>query len=283
MRSRKSGGIRKKEFRVIMKALINGITIGYDDSGSGPAVCLIHGFPLDRRMWGPQVITLASAGYRVITPDLRGFGESDAPDGPYAMDLFADDLAALFDHLGIGLAVVGGMSMGGYVLLNLLERHPERVTAACFIVTRSGADDEAGKKRRLSLAGEAMKSGPRVVADQFEKILFATKTAQERPELAAEVYGWMMEKDAAGVAGGLLAMRERKDYTALLAGFLLPALVIGAEEDQAVPAENARILAAGLPLSRLCIIPGAGHMANLEQPKAFNNCLLEFLRALPPW
>jgi 3-oxoadipate enol-lactonase len=264
-----------------MKALINGFSIGYDDSGTGPAVCLIHGFPLDRRMWRPQVIALASAGYRVITPDLRGFGESDAPDGPYAMDLFADDMAALLDHLRVERAVVGGMSMGGYVLLNLLERYPERVAAACFIVTRSGADDEAGKERRLGLASEVMKSGPLMVADQFEKILFATKTAKARPELVAEVYAWMMEKDARGVAGGLLAMRERKDYTDLLKGFHLPALVIGAEEDRAVPADNARTLAEGLPQSRLCIIPGAGHLANLEQPQLFNNCLLEFLKDLP--
>jgi pimeloyl-ACP methyl ester carboxylesterase len=263
-----------------MKAFINGINMAWDDNGSGPAVCLIHGFPLDRRMWVPQVMALASAGYRVITPDLRGFGESNPPDGPYAMDIFADDLAALLCHLGIGRAVVGGMSMGGYVLLNMLERHPERVAAACFIVTRSGADDEAGKERRLNLASEVMISGPGIVADQFEKILFATKTAKARPELVAEVYGWMMEKDARGVAGGLLAMRERKDYTVLLKGFHLPALVIGAEEDQAVPADNARILAAGLPQGRLFIIPGAGHLANLEQPKVFNNCLLEFLRGL---
>jgi pimeloyl-ACP methyl ester carboxylesterase len=265
-----------------MKALINGITIGYDDRGSGPAICLIHGFPLDRRMWGPQVIALASAGYRVITPDLRGFGESDVPHGPFSMDIFADDMVALIDHLDIGRAIVGGMSMGGYVLLNLLERYPARVAAACFIVSRSGVDDEAGKERRLSMAREVMKSGPRMVADQFEKILFVTKTAKARPELVAEVYGWMMEKDAAGVAGGLLAMRGRKDYTGLLNSFHLPTLVIGAEEDQAVPAENARTLAQGLPQSRLCIIPGAGHLANLEQPNAFNNCLIEFLRGLSP-
>ncbi len=135
----------------------------------------------------------------------------------------------------------------------------------------------------MCLAGEVMKSGPRVAAEQFEKILFATKTARERPELIAEVYGWMMEKDAAGVAGGLLAMRGRKDYTGHLEDFHLPALVIGAEEDRAVPVENARALAAGLPQSRLCIIPGAGHLVNLEQPEAFNRCLLDFLRSLPPW
>ena len=124
-----------------------------------------------------------------------------------------------------------------------------------------------------------MKAGPRMVADQFEKILFAAKTAQVKPALAAEVYGWMMEKDPAGLAGGLLAMAGRKDYTALLDRFRLPSLVIGAEEDQAVPVENSRTLALGLPQSRLRIIPGAGHMANLEQPEAFNACLIDFLRS----
>lgn len=266
-----------------MKAFINGINMAWDDVGSGPAVSLIHGFPLDRRMWRPQVAALASAGYRVITPDLRGFGDSDASEGPYTMDLFADDLVALLDHLHIGSTIVGGMSMGGYVLLNMLERYPELLAAASFIVTRSGADDEAGKNRRLTLADELMRSGPRFVADQFKKILFATRTATEKPEMVAEVYRWMMEKDAAGMAGGLLAMRGRKDYTDLLAGFQLPALVIGAEEDLAVPVENARTLAEGLPQSRLRIIAGAGHMVNLEQPEAFNNCLLEFLHSLQPW
>src|SRR5574340_545815 len=111
-----------------MQALINGINLAYDDSGTGIPVLLIHGFPLSRRMWHPQRMTLTAAGYRVITPDLRGFGESDAPDGPYSMELFADDLAALLDHLGIERTVVGGMSMGGYVLLNLLERYPERLS-----------------------------------------------------------------------------------------------------------------------------------------------------------
>ena len=91
-----------------MKDFINGITMAWEDSGAGPAVVLIHGFPLNRRMWHPQVAALTAAGYRVITPDLRGFGESDAPDGPYSMELFGDDVAALLDHLGIECAVVAG-------------------------------------------------------------------------------------------------------------------------------------------------------------------------------
>ena len=260
-----------------MNATINGITLAFDDAGSGPAVVLIHGFPLCRRMWRPQAALLAAAGFRVVTPDLRGFGESDAPEGPYSMGLFADDLVGLLDQLGIERAVVGGMSMGGYVLMNLLERHPERVSAACFLLTRSNADDEAGKARRLALAREVLSAGPRAVAEAFVPLLFAPATLRERPELVAEVRGWMEATDPQGLAGGLLAMRERKEYTPLLDRFRLPALVIGATEDRAVPPEVAAMLQQGLPDSTLCMIPGGGHLANLEKPEAFNRCLLEFL------
>jgi len=263
-----------------MRAVINGITMAYDDNGGGPVLLLIHGFPLCRRMWHPQIKALVSAGFRVITPDLRGFGESDTPDGPYSMDLFADDMVALLDHLGIEAAVVGGMSMGGYILFSLLERYRARVKGACFITTRANADDEAGKERRLALARDVLKFGPQMAAEAFVQLLFAEESLVERPKLVGEVYGWMTANDSRGIAGGLLAMRERKDYTSLLTGFTLPALAIGAEGDKAAPPDNARTIAAGIPGCRLAIIPYAGHMANIENPGAFNTALIDFLRSL---
>jgi 3-oxoadipate enol-lactonase len=263
-----------------MKGIINGITMTWDDCGSGPVICLIHGFPLNRRMWRPQIAALVASGYRVITPDLRGFGDSDTPNAPYSMDLFADDLAALVDHLGIGRAVFGGMSMGGYVLLNILERYPEKVAAACFIVTRSGADDEAGRERRRKMAMDVVETGSHLVADIFATILFAEGTAKTKPELCLDVYGLMEGNEARGLAGALLAMAGRKDYTALLGSFRLPCLVIGAEQDRAVTWEQIQVLAAALPQHKLCMVPEAGHLVNLEQPDAFNNYLLEFLGGL---
>jgi pimeloyl-ACP methyl ester carboxylesterase len=263
-----------------MQAFINGINVAYDDQGSGPAVLLIHGFPLCRKMWRPQFNTIPKAGFRLIAPDLRGFGESDVPNGPYSIDLFADDIVELLDHLELDRAVVGGMSMGGYVLFNLLDRYPERLSGACFITTRAHADDEAGKARRLQLAQEVMKFGPQSIADSFEQILFAEESLKERPKLLGEVYRWMIGTDSRGLAGGLIAMRERKDYTPLLGNFTLPALAIGAEDDKAAPPDVVREIAAGIPGCQLCIIPHAGHMANLENPGAFNDCLLEFLRLI---
>jgi pimeloyl-ACP methyl ester carboxylesterase len=263
-----------------MKTGINDIEIGYDDCGRGAPVVLLHGFPLCRRMWGPQVEALAAAGCRVIVPDLRGFGESGAGEVSPSMELYAGDVVGLLDRLGIERAVVGGMSMGGYVLLELLVRHPQRVAAAMFLLTRAAADDEAGKARRTALAAEVEAGRPEVVTGAFEGVLFAEGAAERRPELVAAVAGWMRAADPRGLAGALRAMRDRRDYVALLPSFALPALVVGAEADRAVPPEHARVLAAGLPDAELHLIPGAGHMANLEAPDEFNRCLLAFLEKL---
>lgn len=264
----------------MQKSLINGIGLAYEDTGSGPAVIMLHGFPLCRQMWRPQIKALTGAGYRLILPDLRGFGDSDAPDGPYSMDLFADDIVELMNELGIERAVVGGMSMGGYVLLNLVERHRSRLSGACFIMTRAAADDEEGKARRLELAREVGVFGPQVVARAFAPVLFAEQSLSERPKLLEEVHRWMAATDSRGLAGGLLAMRERPDYRQRLSSFSIPALAIGALEDRAAPVEHSRAIASGIPGCGLCLIPEAGHMANLEHPGAFNDCLLDFLRAL---
>lgn len=261
--------------------MINGIMMAYDDVGSGPPVLLIHGFPLCRRMWQPQISPLAAAGFRVIAPDLRGFGESDAPDGPYSIELFVDDILELLDHLEIDSAVIGGMSMGGYILLRLLLQAPERVRAAMFITTRSTADDEAGKARRLALAKDVMRFGPQVITDAFTQVLFAPGTPDEKPELAGEAYAWMTGTSSRGLAGGLLAMRERPDFTPLLPTIHQPALVVSAAQDQAAPPATAETFRQGLPNCTARLIPRGGHLVNLEEPELFNSVLLEFLATLP--
>ncbi len=252
-------------------------TLAYDDNGSGQPLLLIHGFPLNRTMWRPQVAALTKAGYRVITPDLRGFGESRMTAAAVNMSSYADDIIALMDQLDLPQAVVGGMSMGGYVLLNLLERYPERVSAAIFIVTRAGADDEAGKAKRTALAAATDAEGMKPLLEVFRNILFAPDTLAAHPELVTEVSGWISATDPRGAAAGLIAMRERKDYLPGLGAIRQPALVIGAEQDQTIPSEQSRLLAAGIADARLSVLPGGGHLVNLEQPDEFNAVLKEFL------
>jgi 3-oxoadipate enol-lactonase len=144
-------------------------------------------------------------------------------------------------------------------------------------VTRAAADDAAGKQKRTLLAGEVKSGNRMIVPDAFAQVLFAPDTQQEKPDLISAVRRWMEATPAEGVVGGLLAMRDRNDYVGRLAGLNLPALVVGAELDAAVPFEHAQVLAANLPEALLRIVPAAGHMANLEQPGAYNQYLFEFL------
>jgi pimeloyl-ACP methyl ester carboxylesterase len=253
--------------------------LAYDDHGEGPAVLLVHGFPLCRRMWRPQIQPLVAAGYRVITPDLRGYGESPPERFPIRMEQYADDLIALLDDLNVERSVIGGFSMGGYILMSLLERFPERIRAALFLMTRAAADDAAGKQRRKLLADEALASGPDKVADAFASVLFAPGTGPES-DLVREVRSWMQATPAGSLAAGLLAMRDRKDYIAQLHAFSLPALVVGADRDLAIPLGHSVVLDNGLPNSLLQVVAGAGHLANLEQPAQFNKILLDYLDGL---
>jgi pimeloyl-ACP methyl ester carboxylesterase len=260
-----------------MQLKINEHNIHFDDFGEGAAVVLIHGFPLSRMMWKSQVEPLVDAGFRVILPDLRGFGDSEGGGSTVQMDDYADDIIQLLDYLGIDQAVVGGMSMGGYVLLNLLDRFPNRIVGAMFLVTRAAADDEAGTQKRNDLIDAVQSGQEMVVPDTFENVLFADTTPETKPELVADVRKWMKAVKPAGMVGGLVAMREREDYADRLGQFRLPTLVIGADQDKAIPLEHYEVLVEGLPDVEGTVIVGAGHMVNLEKPEAFNRALLRFL------
>lgn len=259
---------------------VNQVDLAYDDCGQGPAVLLVHGFPLNRGMWQAQIQPLADAGYRVIAPDLPGFGASEAPTGGYSMDVFADSVVGLLDALEIERAVIGGMSMGGYILMDILERYPTRVSAACFIATKSSADDDEGRARRTSLAAQAERLGANPIIKIFAELLFAPETLYARPELIAQVTAWMRSTAPGALAGGLLAMRDRKDYTPLLPGFPQPSLVLIGNEDRAASHTAVDLFEAGLARCESHVIAGGGHMVNMEQPEEFNRLLLDFLGSL---
>lgn len=262
-----------------MKTTVNGITMAYEEKGTGPAVVLLHGFPFNHHQWRPQIDVLTAAGFRVVAPDLRGFGETEVGSGPVSVDGFADDVIGLLNYLGIGRAVIVGMSMGGYVLLNLLDRYPRRVAAAAFVATRSRADDVAEKMRRSEMVA-GIEAGERepVLAELVGR-LFAETEGSAPSGLMREVRGWLEAVSDGGLTAGLLAMRERKDYTVRVRGFAVPSLVVSGDRDRVNAPEHSRFLAAALPNCCSRTI-GGGHLVNLERPAEFNDCLLDFLQGL---
>lgn len=258
-----------------MRTEVNGITIGYSDRGSGLPLVFLHAFPLNRTMWASQEQALSSQ-FRVITLDLRGHGESDAPLWYYTLDQAADDVRALMDHLSIQQALLVGLSMGGYILLAFYRRYVERVKGLLLADTRAQADTPEGKEGRFQMAQTAYRKGPSAIADVMIPKLLSPATVRTRPDIVQRVRGMIEGNQISGIAGDLMAMAERSDSVPLLEQIACPVQIIVGELDQATPPADAELMAEKIPGARLAVIPNAAHLANLEQPEAFNQIVSSF-------
>jgi len=259
---------------------VNGVNLSVDVRGKGPAVLFVHGYPLDRTIWAHQVASLE--GFRRIAPDLRGMGQSDAPDLGYSMGMYAADLAALLDTLEVDQVVLCGLSMGGYVAFEFLRRWPERVRGLVLLDTRAGPDSAEGKRARDAAAAVARERGAEAIAGAMLSQVLAAETTTRLPEMAERVRALMAATPVAGVVGALAAMRDRPDSTPLLPTLTdLPTLVIVGEHDELTPPEQARAMAGAIPRARLVVVPGAAHLPPLERPDETTRMLREFLTTLP--
>jgi pimeloyl-ACP methyl ester carboxylesterase len=254
-------------------------SIGFDDVGKGPAVVLLHAFPLSRLMWQAQVEALQDA-YRVVCPDLRGFGDTSGFKDTPSVETMADDVARLLDELKVDRAVVGGLSMGGYVALAFARRHAGRLRALVLADTRAEPDDEAGRANRDRLIAFATTSTGAAVAEQMLPKLVGARTAAEKPEVPDEVRSIASAQVAAGIVGALQALRDRPDARPGLAAIAVPTLVLVGRDDVLTPPAVAEALAGGIRGARLVGIDGAGHLSNLEQPARFNAAVRSFLDRL---
>lgn len=260
---------------------IDGVPIHFFDSGDAgkPPLALIHGFPLSSAMWEAQVAALKGKA-RLIAYDVRGHGRSGAGDGQYSIELFVDDLFALLDHLKIAKAALCGLSMGGYIALRAVERAPERVGGLVLCDTRSEADSNESKLKRAEAAKAVKRDGSAAFAEKFAPSVFsAASLAAGKPQVAL-VKRLIAAAPPIGVAGALLAMAGRTDTTAALARIAAPTLVIVGELDALTPPSSAKALADAIPGAELAVIPGAGHLSNLDQPELFNELLAGFLACL---
>jgi pimeloyl-ACP methyl ester carboxylesterase len=237
---------------------------------------LLHAFPLNARMWEGQ-LALADRGWRVIAPHFRGFdgGVGDPP--AHSVDDYAGDLVDLLDALHIHEAVVGGLSMGGYVAFALLRHAARYVQGLILADTKAPADTPEGvegRKRMIELVGA---KGPAAVAEEMIPKLLGETTRRMRPEVVDRVRALATSSSAEAIAGALRALMTRPDATPQLSTIHVPTLVVVGEEDTVTPRAAAEEMHRGIAGSELVVIPAAGHLSNLEQPGAFDAALARFL------
>lgn len=259
-------------------------TIAYLDSAPGKAdlrtYLLLHAFPIGANLWEPQMRSIPG-GWRLITPDLRGFGGSTELDSASAaMSDYADDVATLLDELKIKRAVIGGASMGGYAALAFLQLAGNRVDGLVLANTRAGADSPEARANRRNMLALLDREGPSGVAREMMPKLLGKTTRESNPGIEANVRRLIKQQSPIGIRSAIQRMMHRPDSTPLLARTKLPALVITGDEDELIPVDESRGMAAAIPGATLVIIAKAGHLANLEQPDAFNNALNTFLTKL---
>jgi 3-oxoadipate enol-lactonase len=256
---------------------VGDIQLAYTDAGLGMPVVLLHGYPFNRTLWNEQVGALSNS-YRVITPDLRGHGESDASPGAATMNRMAQDVAALLDQLEISRAVIGGLSMGGYVALAFYKQFPSRVRGLILADTRAQTDTEEGKQTRHQQAEKALAEGMAGIADAMLPKLLTPETVSKRPEVVKRVRDMMLKTKPEGAAGALLGMAEREDQTARLSEITCPTLILVGQEDPITPVQDSEKMHREISGSRLVVIENASHVSNLERTEQFNEELTRFLK-----
>jgi len=271
--------VRRSDPGEVQRVMVNGVNLAVEVRGEGPAILFVHGYPLDRTIWSDQIAGLE--GFRRIAPDLRGMGRSDAPDLGYSMGIYAADLAALLDTLGVDDVILCGFSMGAYVGFEFVRRWRHRVRALILVSTRAEADAMEGRRARDAAAALARESGAGAVADSMLGKMLTAATIEESPSLAERVRALMAATPVPGMVGALAAMRDRPDSMDLLPTLEgIPALVIVGEEDQLTPPERARAMVVALPEARLVVIPGAAHLTTMEKAGEATAAMRTFLKRL---
>lgn len=252
---------------------MSGLTI--HDTGDGPALLLLHAFPLDASMWDAQVAAV-SGRYRCLRPDFWGCGASPPPPGPTTIDGYAAVLLSELDDRGVADFAVCGSSMGGYMTFALLRAAPDRVRAVVLSGTRAAADDDAARAARMEMAGQVRSGGVEAIVETMTNRLLCPRCRGE-VHIADPVRGRIRGCSADGVVAAIEAIAGRPDSTPMLGGIHVPALVVCGRADIIVPVEESRAMAAAIPGAQLKEFEGTAHLANLEQPAAFSELLGGFL------
>jgi pimeloyl-ACP methyl ester carboxylesterase len=268
----------------MQRATLSTVDLAYLDRGTGAPVVLIHGFPLDHTMWSAQIDALAD-DYRVIAPDLRGFGESPLgaadPNSGISMERYADDVAELLDELEIGGPIVlAGFSMGGYVAWQFVRKYAARLRGLIQCDTRAVADNDEARAGRLKMAENVAEWGSARVADMMGPKLLAPRTIEQKPNVVAAVRQLVERTSPAAIEAAQRGMAERPNVTSMLQHIKVPSLIVVGEADAISSPQEMKSIAAAIPGAEFVEIPNAGHMTTMENPTAVNTAVTRFLQRI---
>lgn len=240
-------------------------------------VVLLHAFPLSSSMWQAQQDGLAGVS-RVVCPDLPGAGETPLPTGEPSLDASADTVVALLDRLGVERAVLGGLSMGGYVAMAVARGHPQRLGGLLLVDTLATADPGPARDRRLRIAATLEEEGStRVLLEEVLPTLTGETTRRERPEVQRRVRELVAAASPAGAAWSQRAMAARPESLSVLAGLDVPALVVVGDEDALTTVSDAQAMAEALPDASVVVLAGSGHLSALEVPELLTTAVRSWL------
>lgn len=260
---------------------IDGLKIYYDDAGTSLIpIIFIHGFPFDKSSWKPQMQFFQKT-HRVIAFDIRGFGKSNTTIEKDSINIYAEDLIKLMDALHIEKAIVCGLSMGGYVLLNAVYNHPDRFDAIVLCDTKCEADSDEAKTMRLESIEAIKNGGLQAFVDGFAKKVFCQNTLDNSPKLVENITKLMLSTPQNTLISSLLALAERAEACVSLGNINTPTLIICGKEDAVTPTIHAKYLHENIKNSKLHFIENAGHLSNLEQSKQFNSLIERFIANKP--
>jgi len=262
-------------YKDIVQVAVSNRKIPVRIAGRGTPLMLLHGYPLDGRLWD-RVIPLLSSEYLCIAPDLRGFGRSHEEPKSFSIANLADDCISVLDSMQVRQPIaLCGLSMGGYVAMEMAERYRERLARLIFTNTRANADDSSEMATRRSVAGLALAEGvSKAVLPMLVKLL-SRQTISDQPDVVELVRCMMLETRASTVAWAQLAMAGRQDFRLKLREWKMPVVCIAGAEDPITPPDVLEKMSYGLSNSKFYVVANSSHLTPLECPHEFAKIMME--------
>jgi len=254
--------------------------LAFTDQGTGQPVVLLHAFPLSRQMWESTVKDW-SPRFRILAPDLPGFGDSLPAVADFTMENCALEVYHFLQGRGVGEQIVLlGLSMGGYIAFEFIRQFPEKIRALVLVSTHPLPDTEAAAKGRQETAEFVIKEGTQALSVGLIPKLLGATTLQKRPDVVQRAREFIVSNSPEGIANACYGLALRRDSTPLLQKIEVPTLIVAGSEDALIPETRALEMKQQIKTSELDVFAECGHLVNLEQPRMFHESVLRFLNVL---